>query len=148
MQNILSSDELIDLTEGYIKNLIELFISKAYEFSIITKPKAVKLEPDIPNLFPNANEYVKFDLIGYSFETSKVVDSRLVFRAGFGSGVNIKESEVSLDLIDIFQISIDENRTIFINFAEVPKNRVKKEETIKDRSKLFINKNRNLFNKS
>lgn len=147
METIFSSNELIDLTEEYLEDLIELLISKANEFSIVTKPKSVKLNPDIPNLFKNQNEYVKFDLIGYSFETSMVVENRLVFRAGFGSGADIKESEVSLDLIDIFQIFTDENKPLFMNFLEVPENRVKSDQSSKDRSKLFLNKNRDLFKK-
>lgn len=97
------------------------------------------MTPDL-NIFSKPDEYVKFDLIGYSFETSQVTEDRFIFCAGFGTGHNINESEVSMDLSHIFQIVSTGTKVkpIFMNFSE-PADKKKI-----DRSKMFLSKNRNL----
>jgi hypothetical protein len=143
MKSFKSSEEFLQVTEKSINSLIELLTSKTTEFSIITKPQYITLDPYIPDLFRDDSEYVKFDIVGYSFETSMVVDNRFIFRAGFGDGMDIKESEVSLDILHIFQLFVGDE-VLFMNFSQPPEVRSR---TKKDRSNIFLNKNRNLFKK-
>jgi len=134
---LFSSDDFVKLAEKHIASILELLISGRKEFSIIVKPKYILMKPDL-DIFQKPEEYVKFDLIGYSFETSEVIKDKFIFRAGFGQDKNIRESEVSMNLKNIFQIVTIKSKPIFMNFSEPS-------ETKKiDRSKMFMSKNRNL----
>jgi hypothetical protein len=84
---------------------------------------------------------MRFDLVEYSFETSIVSSDNLVFRAGFGSGKNVVETEVTIPLHKIFQITLG-TAPILINFSEFSGD-IEAEKS--DRSQLFKSKNRNLF---
>jgi len=142
--SLVSSDSFIDLAEQHVNSVINLLLSENIEFSVITKPKYMEMRPHLDSLFKKPDEYIKFDLIGYSFETSNIIDNKFMFRAGFGQGKNITESEVSINLSNIFQITTTENgdKPILMNFSEpLEKRNV-------DRSKMFLSKNRETLSKT
>ena len=86
--------------------------------------------------------------MGYSFETSKVSDGKMIFRAGFGRGQDIIEGEVSLSLTSIIQIIINDNQLAFVNFADPSQKREKsKIKTREERAKLFMSKQRKVVKK-
>jgi hypothetical protein len=139
-EKIFKDSRFIKITENGIRETIELLISSGTEFSIIAKPKLISLNQDIGDI-SNGQNLVKLDCKGYSFETSMVVDGELVFRAGFGYGINIKESEVRIKLVHIFQIVVGKSSLVFMNFLQIPDTLEKKV----NRSKLFLDKNRDKF---
>lgn len=138
---VIESSQFEDITVQHLKNIIKMLISDGDEFSIITRQKNIKLEPEL-NLFEKNDNFIKFDLIGYSFETSEIIKNDFVFRAGFGQDSNVKESQVSLKLSSIHQIIINQKTPIFNNFSNAPE---KAENGEKDRSKLFLSKNKDIF---
>ncbi|HIC10574.1 MAG TPA: hypothetical protein EYO61_04360 [Campylobacterales bacterium] len=144
MENITSSDKFVAITQRYIEDILNLLIERGEEFSIVTISQFINLSPNIPELFPKKDEHVRFDLAGYSFETLEIQDGKLVFQAGFGQGVNIKESRVTIDTIRILQIALlSDGSLLLANFSTPPH---RKEEK-KDRTKLFLEKNRGKLKK-
>jgi hypothetical protein len=136
---IIESQEFTLIMQKNIKDTINLLIKNGQEFSIVAKSKYVVMIPNLPNILKQYPDLIRFDLVKYSFETSLTNDNDLIFRAGFGAGKNAIETEIKIPLYRISQIIIN-NSPILINFANP--------QTIKkDRSKLFISKNRELFKK-
>lgn len=149
--NIVASEEFADLSEKNLDEVLNLLLNSKTAFSIIVKTTGVNMNPEIAGVVNREYSHMRFDIVGYSFDTAISVKNKFIFRAGFGSGNNIKESEVSINLLDIYQIFIGKN-PILINFAEfsgnIRKNQDKKENDLEqkiDRAKLFKSKNRELF---
>jgi hypothetical protein len=136
---IISSTNFVQNYKTLISSIVTDFINSDYNFAIIIKAKDLTLTPDL-ELFKNPKEYVRFDILNYSFETAEIVENKFSFRAGFGQGANVQESEVSMKLIDIFQIITLDSQPLFQNFAE------EIEEDL-DRKNLFLSKNKGLFGK-
>jgi|GEM_PF-1046000 hypothetical protein len=157
--NVTENIDFINSTEEHIEKIINILLQNNVYFSIIVKSSGVKMSPEITGAINNQSIYMRFDMIGYSFDTSVISNNILIFRAGFGSGKDIRESEVSMDLLNIIQIFIDKN-PILINFADnyinirkiIETENALNEQNIEnnhkiDRAKLFKSKNRDLFGK-
>jgi len=140
-KDIIESKEFAIEVRKSIKGIIELLIAKGQPFSIVAKSDYVSLSPHLDYIFDKFPDFMRFDLVEYSFETSTTDESNLIFRAGFGSGNDVVETEVKVPLHRVFQIILG-TAPIFINFAETKDElEVKK----RDRSQLFKTKNQNLF---
>jgi hypothetical protein len=140
LTTFVESDQFVNASTKHLKDILEILMADAVEFIVIAKTKYVQFNPEIEGLV-DTQEFVRFDLVGYSFETSKIEGETLIFRAGFGNASNMVESEVKVNVERIYQILLGENNPVAINFSE-PSDLVEK-----DRYKLFMKRNKKLFNK-
>ena len=137
---IFSSANFVQNSKNHIESIIKNLISSDFKFAIILKAENITLSPSL-DIFPNKEEFLRFDIVNYSFETAEIIDDKFVFRAGFGSGANVEEAEVSMKLFHIFQILTLDTKPLFQNFSKP-----KLDENL-ERRNLFLSKNKGLFGK-
>ena len=112
-KNIMENIEVQELLENHCKEIIDFFIKKDIEFSLIANISNTIFQPDLPSsLKDNLNKFSLFSLAGYTFKSAYLNDSFLFFEAGFGK--DNFGSLVKIPLNSIFQIIKDDN-IIFIN---------------------------------
>jgi hypothetical protein len=137
---ILKSKEFALETAKYIKKVIELFIERGENFKVVSESANVLFSPPVPEIAETLGKHVRFDLAGYSFETSRIDDEKLIFRAGFNTSKGTVESEVTIKIIHIVQIMSDKNgEVVMTNFA--------KPENFQNREEMFLSRNRDIFSK-
>ncbi len=145
--NIFSSENFADLSKKHIDEVLSLLLNSQTTFSIIVKTAGVNMTPEIIGVINKDYSHMRFDIVGYSFETAISIQNKFIFRAGFGNNNNMKESEVSINLLDIYQIFIGKN-PMLINFSEyIPEEPkiINNQDNKIDRAKLFKSKNKELF---
>ena len=143
LKNIIEDDDFALMMQRNIEDVIIYFFEKEQNFSILCKIDDVSFDPVLPeSINAEFRPLTLFFMAGYTFESAKIVEDKLVFEAGFGSE-NIG-AMVYIDISRILQIVIAEN-PIFINVtATAPK------ETPKNSMEVFASKSRNqrFFKKS
>ena len=143
LKNIIEDDDFALMMQRNIEDVIIYFFEKEQNFSILCKIDDVSFDPVLPeSINTEFRPLTLFFMAGYTFESAKIVEDKLVFEAGFGSE-NIG-AMVYIDISRILQIVIAEN-PIFINVtATAPK------ETPKNSMEVFASKSRNqrFFKKS
>ena len=127
LENVIEDSDFARLMQQNIQNLIIHFFEKEQNFGILCKIEEVYFDPELPDeINAEFRPLTLFFLAGYTFETARIEDDTLTFEAGFGND-NIG-SIVSVPLISIMQIIVDET-PVFINLATQKKlSSVKKEE--------------------
>ena len=126
LEKIIQDAKFGALMKNNIENLIHHFFDTEQHFGILCQIENVSFEPTLPeDINSEFRPLTLFFLAGYTFETAQVVEDMLVFEAGFG--VDNIGSIVSVPLLSILQIIVDET-PLLINLATYQKKtEVKKE---------------------
>ncbi|RXI28498.1 hypothetical protein CRU89_00670 [Aliarcobacter trophiarum] len=123
VKNIMENIEIQELLQKHCKEIINSFISKDIDFSIIANISNSSFHPKLPSdLQDNLSKFSIFSLAGYTFKSAHLKDESLCFEAGFGK--DNFGSLVKIPLNSIFQIIKDDN-IIFINTSATFDNIVK-----------------------
>jgi hypothetical protein len=122
---VIEDKDYADLMKKHIEELVLHFFEKQQHFGILCKIEDIAFEPELPDdISADFRPLTLFFLAGYTFETAHFEDGYLRFEAGFGS--DNFGSVVSVPILSIMQIIIDET-PIFINLSTYkPLNSVKK----------------------
>ena len=127
LEHVINDKEFALLMRKNIQELIVHFFDKEQNFGILCKIEDIIFEPELPDSINSEfRPLTLFFLAGYTFETARIVDDCLVFEAGFGA--DNFGSVVTVPLLSIMQIIVDET-PVLINLANYEhKMEVKKEE--------------------
>jgi len=143
LDNLLQDKDFAGLMSKNIQELIILFFQKEQNFGILCKIEDISFSPELPEEIRNEfREMTLFFLAGYTFETARIEENRLLFEAGFGSD-NIG-SLVSVPLLSILQIIVDEtpvliNLAIYEEEEETLKSDTVDENGVKNSMASFLN---------
>ena len=143
LENVIEDREFTQIMKKNIQDLIIHFFEKEQNFGILCKIEEISFNPQLPkNINSEFRPLTLFFLAGYTFETARIEDDKLIFEAGFGS--ENFGSVVTVPLLSIMQIIIDET-PVLINLA-VYKEEIqgeldlKKEDTgVKNSMASFLN---------
>ena len=115
LENVIEDSDFASLMRKNIEDLVVHFFKKEQNFGILCKIENVSFEPQLPeNINADFRPLTLFFLAGYTFETAHIKGDTLVFEAGFGA--ENYGSEVSVPLLSIMQIIIDET-PVLINLT-------------------------------
>lgn len=113
--NIVKNESFGQIMRSHIQELLIYLFEQEQNFGILCKIDQLTFDPELPkNITDEFRPMTLFFLAGYTFESARIDDDRLIFEAGFGNE-NIG-SFVSVPLLSIMQIIIDET-PIFVNLA-------------------------------
>ncbi len=113
--NILNDDDFVALMQRHIEEILIYLFEHDQNFGILCKIEHLSFEPELPeHIRSEFRPMTLFYLAGYTYDSARIEDNRLIFEAGFGPE-NIG-SFVTVPLPSIIQIIIDET-PIFINHA-------------------------------
>ena len=134
LESVISNNEFTHLMQKHMQELILHFFNSEQNFGILCKIEDVYFEPSLPE-----DIVTEFFLAGYTFETAHIQDDNLIFEAGFGA--DNFGSLVSVPLVSIMQIIIDET-PVLINLAtKKPEEKPKVESSpkgVKDSMASFL----------
>ena len=120
---VIDNKKFAYLMQKHIQDLIIHFFEIEQNFGILCNIEDVHFEPELPSdINSEFRQLTLFFLAGYTFDTAKVIENKLVFEAGFGE--DNFGSVVSVPLLSILQLIIDET-PVLINLATY-KNEIKK----------------------
>jgi len=123
LEDIVQDRDFAQLMKKDMIELMVLFFEKNQNFGILCKIEDVSFHPELPpEITQEFRPLTLFFLAGYTFETARIEENYLIFEAGFGT--NNIGSVVTVPLLSILQIIIDET-PVFINISSY----VEKEET-------------------
>ena len=127
LDEVINDKEFAGLMRKNIQDLIVHFFEKEQNFGILCKIEEISFNPELPDsINTEFRPLTLFFLAGYTFESARIVDECLMFEAGFGA--DNFGSVVTVPMLSIMQIIIDET-PVLINLANYEKEvRVKKEE--------------------
>jgi len=127
LDNVVQDRDFAFVMQKNIEDVIIYFFEKEQNFGILCKVEDVVFEPELPaNIAGELRNMTLFFLAGYTFETAKIIEDRLVFEAGFGS--ENFASLVSVPMLSIMQIIIDET-PVLINLSTYKEALRKEKET-------------------
>ncbi len=113
--NIVKNESFGQIMRSHIQELLIYLFEQEQNFGILCKIDQLTFDPELPkNITDEFRPMTLFFLAGYTFESARIDDDRLIFEAGFGNE-NVG-SFVSVPLLSIMQIIIDET-PIFVNLA-------------------------------
>ncbi|MDH5464645.1 MAG: hypothetical protein OEW60_03390 [Thiovulaceae bacterium] len=114
MLSELSHDKVFEkLLKKHIVSIIDHLLSNNYHFGVLCRIDNVTFSPLLDdNIQAEFRPLTLFFLAGYTFETAHMTQEHLIFEAGFGS--DNTGSEVSVPLLDVIQIIVEET-PIFVN---------------------------------
>ncbi len=132
LENIIKDRDFALLMQRNIQDLMLHFFSKNQHFGILCDLEHVSFEPELPQDIKNEfRAMTLFFLAGYTFETAKIENDYVIFEAGFGPD-NIG-SVVSVPLLSILQIIVEET-PVLINLASpFPKEPLFQEQSIDEK---------------
>jgi hypothetical protein len=157
MESVFSSEEFQNIMENNLKEVVKFLFKNGIEFEILVDLSFTKFDPALPKSITSYWEDIElFGIVQYSFETAKLKNSILTFRAGFSdseSGVEF-ESTISVPLLAIEAI-FKAQEPVLINLA-VPREESKsgvniniEDAEIEDSFQTLLNnpKNRGILKK-
>ncbi len=116
--DIVKHDAFGKLMSKHIQELLIYLFEQQQNFGILCKIEHLSFDPELPkHISDEFRPMTLFFLAGYTFDSARIEEDRLIFEAGFGSE-NIG-SFVTVPLLSIIQIIIDET-PIFVNLATIP----------------------------
>jgi hypothetical protein len=120
LENVIEDKQFVALMQKNIRDMIIYFFEKEQNFGILCKIEEISFEPELPTKINSEfRPLTLFFLAGYTFETAVIQGDFLVFEAGFG--VENIGSFVTVPLLSIMQIIIDET-PVLINLASYEEN--------------------------
>ena len=132
LEKLIEDKSFAKLMQKHLEETIILLFEKEQNFGVLCKIDEISFHPELPEeMFAEFRPLTLFFLAGYTFETAKIEEGMLVFEAGFGS--ENFGSVVSVPLLSILQIIVDET-PILINLAiEKKEQDVSEEKDVDDR---------------
>jgi hypothetical protein len=113
--NIVKNEAFGRIMSNHIQELLIYLFEQQQNFGILCKIERLSFDPELPrHISDEFRPLTLFFLAGYTFESARIDDGKLIFEAGFGNE-NIG-SFVTVPLLSIMQIIIDET-PIFVNLA-------------------------------
>jgi len=113
--DILKNEMFAEMMQRHIEELLIYLFEHDQNFGILCKIDHLTFEPELPEYISSSfHPMTLFYLAGYTFDSARIDDDRLIFEAGFGEE-NIG-SFVTVPLLSIMQVIIDET-PVFINHA-------------------------------
>lgn len=113
--DIIKSPSFARLMETHIRDMVIYLFENEQNFGILCKIDQLDFDPPLPkHISDEFRAMTLFFLAGYTFESARLENDRLIFEAGFGQE-NIG-SFVSVPLLSIVQIIIDDTPA-FVNLA-------------------------------
>lgn len=113
--DIIKNPSFARLMETHIRDMIIYLFENEQNFGILCKIDQLNFDPPLPkHISDDFRAMTLFFLAGYTFESARLENDRLLFEAGFGQE-NIG-SFVSVPLLSIVQIIIDDTPA-FVNLA-------------------------------
>lgn len=133
LDNIIEDKEFAHLMQKNIQELIIHFFQREQNFGILCKIEDAHFNPELPeSIKTEFRALTLFFLAGYTFETARIEENELVFEAGFGS--ENFGSVVSVPLLSIMQIIVDETPVLINLSIYKPSHEEKKTEQKIDES--------------
>ena len=130
LENVIEDSDFASLMRKNIEDLIIHFFKREQNFGILCKIENVSFNPELPDsINADFRPLTLFFLAGYTFETAQIKDDTLVFEAGFGS--ENYGSIVSVPLLSIMQIIIDETPVLINLSTYTEKKKVVKKDSAK-----------------
>ncbi len=127
LDNVIEDKEFAHLMQKNIQELIIHFFEKEQNFGILCKIEDAHFNPELPeSINTEFRALTLFFLAGYTFETARIEEDLLVFEAGFGS--ENFGSVVSVPLLSIMQIIVDETPVLINLSTYKPSKDEKKQE--------------------
>ena len=127
LYELIKDESYTKLMQKHIQELLLFMFEREQNFGILCKIEHLTFEPELPEHIRNEfRPMTLFFLAGYTFESARLEDERLIFEAGFGEE-NVG-SFVQVPLLSIMQIIVDET-PIFVNLSspsEVASNKATK----------------------
>ena len=119
------------LTKRHIVSNLTHLLDNNYHFGVLCRIDNVSFSPDLSDeLKADFRPLTLFFLAGYTFESAHITKDTLLFEAGFGA--DNMGSQVSVPLLDIIQIIVDET-PIFVNStAKADRQEEVKEDQVQD----------------
>lgn len=146
INDILENANYQEMVSEHIYDVIEYLINNDYEFSITANIKGVSFNPDIPkSIFKNFSKFTVFALANYTYSSIVLTEDNISFEAGFGA--ENFGSVVTIPLVAVFQIVLD-NSILFLNPSATVDKSFEKKETDEERSRNVFamnKKNKNLL---
>jgi len=116
--NVIKNPAFGKMMSRHIQELLVYLFEQEQNFGILCKIEHLEFDPVLPkHISDEFRPMTLFFLAGYTFESARIEQNRLIFEAGFGTE-NIG-SIVTVPLLSIIQIIIDET-PVFVNLATVP----------------------------
>ncbi len=115
LYDVLKDRKYANLMQKHILEILTFLFESEQNFGILCKIETLTFEPELPaEITSEFRPMTLFFLAGYTFESARMENDRLIFEAGFGAD-NLG-SIVTVPLLGIMQVIIDET-PIFVNLA-------------------------------
>ena len=115
LYDVLKDRNYANLMQKHILEILSFLFETKQNFGILCKIETLSFDPELPaDITSEFRPMTLFFLAGYTFESARMENDRLIFEAGFGSD-NLG-SIVTVPLLGIMQVIIDET-PIFVNLA-------------------------------
>jgi hypothetical protein len=115
LYDIIKSPSFGQLMESQVRDMLIYLFDNDQSFGILCNIDAVHFDPILPSYISDEFRGITlFFLAGYSFESARIDEDRLMFEAGFGQ--ENFGSFVSVPLVAIVQVIVDDT-PIMINLA-------------------------------
>ncbi|WP_297813678.1 hypothetical protein [uncultured Helicobacter sp.] len=116
MEVLLKDKKFREILKGHCYTILEHFIHRKINFSIVCNVRCVKFEPELPDSIRGSfSELTLFILAGYTFESLELDSKNLYFEAGFGEE-NLG-SFVTAPLDSIVQILLPNDEDLRADFC-------------------------------
>lgn len=123
LDGVIEDRDFAKLMQKNIEDLMVHLFKKEQNFGILCKIDDISFNPPLPSeIKTEFRPMTLFFLAGYTFDTARIINSDLVFEAGFGS--DNFGSVVSVPLLSIMQVIVDET-PLLINLATYKKDTIK-----------------------
>ena len=123
---ISDSDEYRDIMNRSLKDIINLLFEKDSSFLVVCNSEYINFNPELPDEIQNSfNDKVMFSIGGYTLESATISDKENQFSFNAGFGEDNFASTITMPLLAIQQIFVNED-ILFVNFAEPQVKRVEK----------------------
>jgi len=115
LYDVLKDRNYANLMQKHILEILTFLFETEQNFGILCKIETLIFDPELPtDITTEFRPMTLFFLAGYTFESARMENDRLIFEAGFGPD-NLG-SIVTVPLLGIMQVIIDET-PIFVNLA-------------------------------
>jgi hypothetical protein len=115
LYDVLKDRNYANLMQKHILEILTFLFETEQNFGILCKIETLTFDPELPTeITTEFRPMTLFFLAGYTFESARMENDRLIFEAGFGPD-NLG-SIVTVPLLGIMQVIIDET-PIFVNLA-------------------------------
>jgi hypothetical protein len=115
LYDVLKDRNYANLMQKHILEILTFLFETEQNFGILCKIETLTFDPELPaDITAEFRPMTLFFLAGYTFESARMENDRLIFEAGFGPD-NLG-SIVTVPLLGIMQVIIDET-PIFVNLA-------------------------------